>query len=91
MKKVLFSLIWLVFTFSGFAQSTVNNEYMQTLKSASRNPLLTTNSEIILIDGTSWERVYGESEFILAPTLSSIEDYSKSIAEASKTAEDSLG
>jgi hypothetical protein len=88
MKKVLFSLICLVSTFSGFAQSTGNNNYMQTLESASRNPLLTTNSEIILIDGTSWERVYGESEFILAPTLSSIEDYSKSIAEASKKAED---
>lgn len=75
MKKLIILSFLSIVAKVGFGQSSSLNTEMLELQSASRNPLMTTNSEVILIGGTPWERLYGEREFTLTPSVEDINDY----------------
>lgn len=84
MKKVL-SLLWiLLFSVCISAQSEFVSREMKELAAASRSPLLKSHSEVILIDETPWERVYGESEFILTPSAADFDVYFKELKKLSE-------
>jgi|LauGreDrversion4_2_1035121.scaffolds.fasta_scaffold65512_2 hypothetical protein len=84
MKKIIFLSFLFIAATLGFGQSSSLNAEMLELQRASRNPLLTANSEVILVGETPWERLYGEREFTLTPSVENINDYIASVRELAK-------
>lgn len=53
----------------------------QALLSRQESPLKTADEELYNIDGTIWQRKYGEYEFFLAPSVENIGEYKARISK----------
>ena len=62
-------------------QSSYHSTEMMELEAASKFPLLNAHSEVILVGETSWERMYGEFEFTLNPSVADVGGYMNIVRE----------
>ena len=84
MKKILFLSIALPISFLLNAQTNqtgnFQNDY-QTFLENQKTPFLKANGEVFVLDGTAWERQYGEQEYILTPVMQNISEYNARIRQ----------
>ncbi len=84
MKKNVLFVLSMFAVIIGSAQKSIPQDPMLRLIQASRIPLMSDHSEVIRIEETNWERLYGESEFTLTPTVKDIGNYFLSVYELAK-------
>jgi len=84
MKKIYFSIL-IVFGFSmfSFGQNDFQKEYDEFIE-YQKSPLINAHYEELLLDGTIWQRTYGEREFYLTPQIKNLEEYYQQINTLSK-------
>lgn len=70
-----------IFALLGVQNFAQNNITYSTLLQNQNQPFTKGNGEVLTIDGVAWERPYGESEYVIAPSMPSIESYRKRITQ----------
>ena len=84
MKKIVIVSIALLMVCNLFAQQEntkdFNYWYDQFIENQ-KTPLLKTDGEVFVLDGTAWERSYGEKEYVLTPVMHDKKDYQFRIRE----------
>lgn len=83
MKKNVILVLCLLVGLLGSAQNSILQDPMLRLIQASRTPLMSAHSEVVRIESTNWERLYGEKEFALCPSVSNVGEYLKGVLEMS--------
>lgn len=65
------------------AQTNQTKSYQEWIKllENQKTPLLDNDEEAILIDGTAWQRKYGEKEYVLTPSVPNIQIYQSRIRQ----------
>lgn len=56
------------------------NDYLTFLENQ-KTPFLKANGEVFVLDGTAWERQYGEQQYVLTPVMQNIEEYNSRIRQ----------
>lgn len=83
MKKVIGVLSVLLLSVCISAQSQFVSNEMNELAAASRNPLLNSHAEVILVGDIPWERLYGEREFVITPAMKDLTEYNNGLKKMS--------
>jgi hypothetical protein len=82
-KTMKTALLFVLGLFGNYVlcQSSYHSTEMMELEAASKFPLLNAHSEVILVGETSWERMYGEFEFTLNPSVADVGGYMNIVRE----------
>ena len=81
MKIKLLSILLLAFSgLSLNAQTNFQIEHQRFLENQI-TPFVRGNSEVFVLEGTAWERLYGEKEYVLMPLTQNIKEYSVRIRQ----------
>ncbi len=75
MKKIYFFALSLYMGVNVFAQQNNLSQFYENQKT----PFLKGTGETYFLDGTSWERHYGEKEYVLTPLIKNINRYNEMI------------
>ena len=85
-KICLLDLTFCLLSINVFCQDLAGNQKFENdyklFIEKQKTPLLDANGECFLLDGTNWQRSYGDYEFFLAPTFNgrdAISNYNKRI------------
>jgi hypothetical protein len=70
-KKIIFTIAFSILCFNNvlFAQDVSVIKQYESLLENQKQPLLSSDEELMMIDGTVWSRNYGETEYVLTPTV----------------------
>lgn len=66
---------------SAFAIGQVNQSELQQFVKNQETPFTSADGETFVINGTSWERAFGEKEYILTPMMEDINEYNTRIKQ----------
>jgi hypothetical protein len=80
MRKYVLSILFLGFVELGFCQSKKSGAMLE-LETLSSFPLLNAHSEVVLIEGYPWERLYGERDFTITPSVPNVGRYMSNVRE----------
>ena len=78
MKTLYISVLALFFS-ANLSSQTVNQNELNEFYEKQQTPFLQGHAETFYLQGTSWERLYGEKEFILTPSIENKDEYFKRI------------
>jgi hypothetical protein len=70
-KKIIVTSAFSILYFNNvlFAQDVTVIKQYESLLENQKQPLLSSDEELMMIDGTVWSRNYGETEYVLTPTV----------------------
>ena len=80
MKKLYIFVLALLICGNISAQTTQSEDYIRFIENQ-KTPFLKGNAETFLLDGTSWERLFWEKEYVLTPIMKDINTYKKRICQ----------
>ena len=73
--KTIYISVLAVFFSANLSSQTVNQNELNQFYEKQQTPFLDGHAETFNLDGTSWERMYGEKEFVLTPIMQNIDEY----------------
>ncbi|HLU84332.1 MAG TPA: T9SS type A sorting domain-containing protein [Vicingaceae bacterium] len=74
MKTMYISVLALFFS-TNLSSQTVNQNELNEFYEKQQTPFLEGHTETFYLSGTSWERLYGEKEYVLTPLMQNIDEY----------------
>jgi type IX secretion system substrate protein len=77
--KTLYILVLTLFFSVNLSSQTVNQNELNEFYEKQQKPFLEGHAETFYLDGISWERLYGEKEFVLTPSMNNKDEYFKRI------------
>jgi len=79
MKKLL--TLFTLLSVCTIATSQVNKFELHKFVKNQETPFIAADGETFVINGTSWERAYGEKEYVLTPLMDNINEYNTRIKQ----------
>lgn len=73
--KTLYISVLVLFFSANLSAQTVNQQELNQFYEKQQTPFLEEHAETFYLEGTSWERLYGEKEYVLTPLMQKIDEY----------------